>query len=511
MTSRLQETPAIAALRARLEARVPAPRWSSMFWPVTVASFAVVLVTGLFLMFFFDPSIESVRYDGSYLPLRGTEMSRALESTLAISFDVRGGLLVRQLHNWSASLMIAALLVHILQTFFTGGFRGRRAVWVLLFALLFAAMGAGLTGLVLPDDLASGSSLAVLGGILRAVPVAGSWLSFLVFGGAGTSGAIPNLYPVHVVLLPLAMAAVVAVVLGLAARRRPETPTGPGRGMSVATALTRRAGVVIATVGLLVLVAATVTVNPVWLYGPADPGNAAAGVGAVWYLAFLDGAQRLVPSGWEVVAFDRTWTLAILVPVGVCGLYFAAAVLYPYLEGWIRGRSEAGRADRARDVPTRTAIGVAGVVFFGVLWAAAGSDLIATQFRLGVEDVVLGLQIALLLGPPAAFAVTIRVCIGLRARDRDVLAHGYETGRIVRMPGGRYVEVHAPLDPARRQAMTTHPSTVPMLRPGPDGRIRATARVRSLLARWFVSPERTGDAGTGSPILRGSAGADPEK
>jgi ubiquinol-cytochrome c reductase cytochrome b subunit len=281
----------------------------------------------------------------------------------------------------------------------------------------------------------------------------------------------------------------VGIVLVASSRRPPPRFAHPGherRDVPLAAVVARRVSAAAVVVGVLVVVAATTAVNPVWSYGPADPGNASAGVGAVWYLAFLDGAQRLIPPGWEVVAFDRTWTLAILVPVGVCGLYFAAAVLYPVLEGWILGGRELHLLDRPRNVPTRTAIGVAGVVFFGVLWAAAGSDLIATQFRLGIEGVVLALQLALFLGPPIAFALTRRICLGLQARDRETERHGFETGRIVRMPGGRYVEIHEPLDPARRRPPVVAAEAV-MLRPDPDGRIRWIPRLRARASRWFLA------------------------
>lgn len=171
----LDDRTRVGAVIREWRGRVFPDHWALLLGQVVVASFVVCMLTGVFLLFFYDPSTMPVAYDGSYAPLPGVEMSRALESTLDISFEVRGGLLIRQLHHWSASVMIATLLVHILRVFFTGAFRKPRELnWLILFGILFVSMAAGLTGHVLPDDMPSGSSLAVLDGILKAIPVAGA-------------------------------------------------------------------------------------------------------------------------------------------------------------------------------------------------------------------------------------------------------------------------------------------------------------------------------------------------
>lgn len=495
LTSWLQRRPAVQRLRVTLADGDGRPRRATIFWPVAVASFVVVVVTGFFLTPFYDPSIEQVEYDGDYAPLVGVEMSRALQSTLGITFEVPGGLFARQLHSWASSLMIAALLVHLLALFFTGRYRApRRGTWLLVFLVLFLGMAAGLTGVVLPDDLVSGSSLAVLDGVMKAVPVVGTWLSFLVFGGEGLSGAIELFYPLHVFALPVTMAALVAIVV-LRGIRLPTPPVAARWrviGWALAAAATRHAALFLLVAATLALVAATVTINPVWVYGPADPGNAAAGAGALWYLAFLDGAQRLMPPGWEFVLFDRTLTLAILVPVGVAGLFLVIAVLYPFLESWLTGdRREHPAPERPRHAPTRTATGVAGMVFYGVLWASASSDVMATQLQLGLDNVVHTLQASLVLGPVVAFVVTKRVCLGLQAKDLELLLHGRETGRIVRLPGGEYVERHAPLTAEERRRLTVVPVRPAAVRPGPDGRVRLSTRVHAVASRWFFDGAAT--------------------
>jgi ubiquinol-cytochrome c reductase cytochrome b subunit len=247
----------------------------------------------------------------------------------------------------------------------------------------------------------------------------------------------------------------------------------------------RAAGILAVVSGVLVAIAAFVTVNPVATYGPSDPGSASAGAGAVWYLAFLDGAQRLVPSGWEFEWLGRTWTLAILVPVAVSGLFVLVAIVWPFIERWIANDPRQGLApQRPRNAATRTGLGVGAIAFYGVLWAAAGADTIAYVFRLGAESVLVTLQLALILAPPLAFVVTQRICLALQRKDRDIALHGFETGRIVRMPGGEYVEVHQQVSEAERRRLVGYEVMRPaLLRPDRDGRLRVGARVRAQLAR----------------------------
>ncbi|KGN31512.1 hypothetical protein N802_03855 [Knoellia sinensis KCTC 19936] len=433
---------------AASDRRVVHDRWSLLTRQVAMVAFVVCVLTGAILMFWYDPTSSTVRYQGSHAPLQGVEMSGALASTLDISFDVRGGLLVRQLHHWTASVMIAALMLHILRIFFTGGFRRpRRLGWVLLFGILFASMGAGLSGMVLPDDLLSGSSLAVLDGVLKSVPIVGTWLSGLLFQGRFPSGALATFYPAHVLVLPLAMIGLGVVLLRREARQNP-----PIAGRNRTATVARWVGLFGLVSGALTLVAGFVTVNPVWAFGPADPANATAGAAAPWYMAFLDGAQRLVPPGLEVVWAGRTWTLALLLPLGVVGLFLTAAVAYPFVEEWASGDRGGHRGPtQPRSTPTRTALGAAGVTFYGVLWAAAGSDFFALIFALSLEDVVLAFQIALVLGPVSAFVLTRRVCLELQLRDRDAVLRGSPTGRMVRLPSGGFIDVHEMPDGSERR------------------------------------------------------------
>ncbi|GAA5101134.1 cytochrome bc complex cytochrome b subunit [Microbacterium yannicii] len=480
-----------AELRRR---RVPM-HWTSLFGVISLASLVVVVVTGLLLMVFYTPSSAGTIYTGSYAPLHGAVVSKAFASTMNITFDVAGGVILRQAHHWAALLLPAAIIVQLVATFFTGAFRRpRRAVWLLLVLALIAALASGWSGYALPDDMLSGTGLRIVEGIILGIPVVGTWLASVLFGGPFPGRIIENLYPLHIVVFPGALLVLIALRAVAAWRHRP--PQFPGRGRTpgnvvgvalIPTAAGRAGGLFLVVTGLLLLIAATVTVGPIWLYGPADPGNAGAGSQPDWYTGFLDGALRLVPPGWEIVWLGRTWTMAILAPLAVVGAFFAVVAAYPFLEEWVTGdRREQHLLDRPRLAPTRTGLGVAGLTFVAVLWAAGGADIIATSFSVSIEHVIGTLQVALIVGPCVAFTIARRICFGLQRKDADLLRHGYETGRIVRLPGGEYVEVHQPLDETER-ARLGMPDDAPGGAPRPidpeTGPL--TRRLRRRLRRYY--------------------------
>lgn len=440
--------------------RRPAPNhWTNLFGVATIACIVVVTLTGVLLMFFYTPSSAATTYTGDYAPLRGATVSQAFDSTMRVTFDVPGGLLIRQAHHWSGLLLPASIIVQLLASFFTGAFRRpRRGLWVLLFLLFIVSLAGGWSGYALPDDMLSGTGLRITEGIALGVPFIGTWLSSLLFGGPFPGRIIEHLYPLHVAIVPaLLIALVVLRALG-ALRQRPAQFPGPGRtednvvGVPLIPVAAARASGLFATVcGLLLLISTLVTVNPIWLYGPASPGDASAGSQPDWYTGFLDGALRLVPPGWEFEWLDRTWTLAVVAPLVVVTLYLAVIAAYPFLEEWITGdRRDHHLLDRPRNAPTRTGIGVAGMAFYGVLWGAASADLIATHFSLALEHVIVAFQVLLFVAPPLGYSITRRLCLGLQRKDREIRRHGYETGRIIRLPGGEYVEEHRPLDPLER-------------------------------------------------------------
>jgi ubiquinol-cytochrome c reductase cytochrome b subunit len=485
----------VSDMESALRRRVVPTHWTSLFGVVTAACLVGVTVTGLMLMFFYTPSSDTTTYAGSYAPLHGAVVSKAFDTTMRITFDVPGGLLIRQAHHWAALLLPASIVMQLLTAFFTGAFRRpRRGMWVLLFLIFVVSLVGGWSGYALPDDMLSGTGVRITEGVALGIPFIGTQLSFVLFGGQYPGEIIEHLYPLHVAVVPAALIALVAL-RGFAAWRQPP-PQFPGPGRTernivgvplLPVAAARAGGLFLSVAGLITLISATVTVNPIWLYGPASPGDASAGSQPDWYTGFLDGALRLVPPGWEVVWLGRTWTLAVIVPLAVVTAYFLVVLVYPFVEEWVSGdRREHHLLDRPRNQPTRTAIGVAGMLFYGALWGAASADLLATHFHVALEHAIAFFQVALLAGPALGFFIAKRMCLALQRKDRELLLHGYETGRIVRLPGGEYVERHHPLSERERARLVVPDPPRPLqLRPDRDGRIGALRRARVRLSRFF--------------------------
>ncbi len=470
--------------------------WSFMLGEVALYSFVVILLSGTFLTFFFQASMTHVVYDGSYAPLKGVGMSAAMASTLDISFDVRGGLLMRQVHHWAALLFVASVGLHMLRVFFTGAFRKPRELnWVVGFVLFILAMGEGFTGYSLPDDLLSGNGLRIIDGMVKGIPIIGTWISYLLFGGEFPGEAIVGrLYTLHILLLPALVVAAIGVHLILMIVNKHTQFAGPGRtqgnvvGVPIMPVFAAKAGGFFFIVfGVIMLVASLVTINPIWNYGPYDPSPISAGTQPDWYIGFADGMLRLIPPHLETELWGFTITWYILIPIAVLGLFIVLVAIYPFVEAWITGdKREHHIADRPRNAPTRTAIGAAGVTFYAVMWAAASSDLIATHFRLSVEGVTHFLQAALILGPIIAYLVAKRVCLALQKKDREIALHGFESGRIVRLPGGEYIEVHERLSDYDRWRLVSYEDYAPlMVRPNAKGRITTGTKIRGVLSRWF--------------------------
>jgi ubiquinol-cytochrome c reductase cytochrome b subunit len=440
--------------------------WSFMLGEIALYSFIILILTGTFLTFWFKPSMAEVQYNGSYELLKGLHMSEAYASTLDISFDVRGGLLVRQIHHWAAILFVAAMMVHMLRIFFTGAFRKPREVnWLIGFSMLFLGIIEGFIGYGLPDDLLSGTGLRITQGMIQASPVIGSYLSFFIFGGEFPGDLmVPRFFTVHVLLIPGLILALVTLHLILVVYHKHTQYGGPGRtnknvvGYPLFPVYTAKAGGFFFVVfGVTAVMGALLQINPVWLYGPYNPAEVTAGSQPDWYMGWLEGAVRLMPgfeSTWWGVTFS--WNLiipALLIPP----LFVTIVAAYPFIEQWITGdKREHHVLDRPRNQPTRTGVGAAFITFYAVLWLAGGNDVIATHFAVELNQVTYVLRALVIIGPILAFWVTRRICISLQRADNDRLLHGLETGVIVRSPDGAYSEEHVAVGVYEAYTLTEH-------------------------------------------------------
>ncbi|MDG4666433.1 cytochrome bc complex cytochrome b subunit [Mycobacterium sp. 236(2023)] len=444
-----------AAVRRQLNKVFPT-HWSFLLGEIAMYSFLVLLLTGVWLTLFFDPSMMHVTYDGVYQPLRGVQMSRAYETALDISFEVRGGLFVRQVHHWAALLFAASIMVHLARIFFTGAFRRpREANWVIGSLLLILAMFEGFFGYSLPDDLLSGTGIrAALSGITMGIPVVGTWMHWALFGGDFPGEIlIPRLYALHILLIPGIILALIGVHLALVWFQKHTQFPGPGRtetnvvGVRVMPVFAVKSGAFFAvTVGILGLMGGLLQINPIWVLGPYKPSQVSAGSQPDFYMMWTDGLIRLWPA-WEFYPFGHTIPQGVWVAVGM-GLIFGLLAMYPFIEKKLTGdNAHHNLLQRPRDAPTRTAVGSAAIAFYIVLTFACMNDIIALKFHISLNATTWIGRIGMVVLPAIVYFVAYRWAVALQRSDRAVLEHGIETGIIKRLPHGAYVELHQPLGP----------------------------------------------------------------
>src|SRR4051794_4154157 len=453
--------------------------WSFMLGEIALWSFVVLLLTGVFLTFWFTPSMSESAYQGSYTQLRGVPMSDAYASTLHISFDIRGGLLVRQMHHWAAMLFIAAMYVHLMRVFLTGAFRKPRELnWVIGSLLLLLGIVEGFAGYSLPDDLLSGTGLRIADGLIKATPVVGTYMSFLLFGGEFPGDTIiPRLYMAHILLIPaLLLALIGAHMLLLVFHKHTQWP-GPGRTEQnvvgypmLPVYMAKAGGVFFMVFGVPAVMGALLSINPIWKYGPYDPSKVTAGSQPDWYMGWPDGALRIMPN-WESHVWGHTISWNVLLPIQILPVaLFTVVLLLPFIEAWVTGdKREHHLLQRPRNAPTRTAFLASLMTVYGLFWAAGGNDILATQLHLSLNSITYFMRTAVFVLPPLVFYVVRRWCIGLQRADNDRLLHGYETGIIMRSPEGGYVERHLPLPEDRAYTLSARePDDVLEPAPGVD-------------------------------------------
>jgi ubiquinol-cytochrome c reductase cytochrome b subunit len=446
--------------------------WSFMLGEVALYSFVILLLTGVFLSLFFVPSVGETTYHGAYAPLEGQRVSEAYASTLALSFDIRGGMLMRQIHHWSALIFVAAIIVHMFRVFFTGAFRKPRELnWVIGSLLALLAVFEGFAGYSLPDDLLSGNGLRIASGIVLGIPVVGSYLGFFLFGGQFPGEIfIPRLYTIHVLLLPAIFLALIGAHLILLVVQKHTQYPGPGRTNDNVVGyplypvyIAKAGGFFFIVFGVTALLSAVFQINPIWIYGQYDPSPISAGAQPDWYMGFMDGAVRLMPNWVEFVIGGYTLSLNVLLPsVILPGILTTLLVIYPWLEAWLTGdRREHHLLDRPRNAPVRTGLGTMALTFYVLLWIAGGNDIVATHLKLSINDITYTLRLLVIALPPLVFIATKRICMGLQRKDREKVLHGRETGVIYRTETGEYFEVHAPLEPEAQWVLVQHEALAP--------------------------------------------------
>ncbi|HTZ87437.1 MAG TPA: cytochrome b [Solirubrobacteraceae bacterium] len=423
--------------------------WSFLLGEIALYTFIVLIASGTFLALFFDPSTRELTYQGAYGPLHGAQVSAAYASALRLSFDVKGGLLARQVHHWAALLFVAAITLHLLRIVFTGAFRKPRELNYLVGVTLLAlAILEGFAGYSLPDDLLSGMGLAIAWGVAMSLPLVGGPFATALWGGRfpGADVFESRLYIAHVFLIPAILAALIAAHLAMIMIQRHSQFPGPGRREDnvVGTPLwpgyaLRSLGLFVVVAAVLVLMGGLIQINPVWLWGPYHVYVGTNGAQPDWYLGWLIGALRLMPN-LEIHVFGHTivpnpFFGGALFP----GIVFALLYALPWLDRRFISK-DYRRHDllqRPRDNPRRTAFAASVLSGVAIVFAAGSVDRLFYQFGFGYEGAVWFFRGAFLLVPALVFWLTKRICNEL-SRERAHPLRDWDGELVVRNERGGF-------------------------------------------------------------------------
>ncbi|MCL4449018.1 MAG: ubiquinol-cytochrome c reductase cytochrome b subunit [Actinobacteria bacterium] len=455
----------LARIGRKIMDKIFPDHWSFMLGEIALYSFIVLVITGVFLTLYYVPSSQQIIYHGSYLPLRGRRVSEAYASTVNLSLNVRGGLLMRQMHHWAADVFTAAIVIHLCRIFFTGAFRRPRELnWIVGIILLILAISNGFTGYSLPDDLISGTGLRIMFSIILSIPVIGTYLGFFIFGGNFPGKLIiPRLYIIHVFIIPIIIAGLLGMHLGLLIYHKHTQFSGKGRREQNVvgsplwpTFVAKTTGLFLMTFAFIAALGAFIQINPIWQFGPYQPYKISYAVQPDWYMGWLDGAMRIMPS-WEWTGFGHTWPLEVFIPaVALPGLTFTLLFAWPFLEAHFgKDKAEHHLLDRPRDKPLRTAIGAGALSFYVVLFGASATDVLANFFQTSLNLVLWSFRITVVIVPIAIAFLTYKICKELTEtpysgqRKRAVV--------MVRSPQGGYNAYRADPHPDTKAGQVAEP------------------------------------------------------
>ncbi len=436
----------IAAVTRSAARKIFPDHWSFLLGEIALFAFVILVATGTFMTFFYTPDARETIYQGPYAVMDGQPMSAAYASVMRLSFEVQSGLLMRQVHHWTALVFLGAIAVHLARIFFTGAFRRPREInWLIGLGLLLLALGEGITGYSLPDDLLSGTGLRIIDSVLLSIPFVGPWVASLFFGGEfPTPDILSRLFVFHVMLLPGLLIGGIAAHLGLlwlqkhTQYRTPRTrednvvglPFWPGQ-------VFRSTGLFFMTAAVVTLVAGLIQINPVWLYGPYVPYVATVPAQPDWYVGWLEGALRLgLPIEPTIlgVTIPSPFVPGVLIP----GLLVTTLAVWPFLEARLtHDHVEHHLLDPPWRTPIRTATGAAGVALFLVLTLAGGNDVLATLIAVPVEGLTTVFRVLLIVAPVVTWLVVYRLARDRRDRAADP---GPASVLLVRTADGGFTE-----------------------------------------------------------------------
>ncbi len=385
---------------------------------IALFAFVVLVLTGIYLAFLYEPSIAEVEIEGTRLPA-------AYGSVLMLD-RIPAAHLMRQIHHWSAHIMVVALVLHLARIFFTGAYKKPRELnWIVGLGLLGLSIFAAFVGYLLPYDQFSVTATGIGYNIAKSVPWIGEYLADLVFAGKFPgSSLIPRFYGYHIMLLPLALFAGIGIHLLLLVKQKHTEPPAARRystgGRLIGMPLWPQQTVMMVVLllvlgGALTLLGTLFPVHPVELYGPPAPETPA--VKPDWFLLWVYGALRLIPGWMEVHVLGGTIGSEAIGGIILPGLVGLLLLLVPWLDRTNRAKLDYLEPPTWR--PARLGWGVALTAVIGVFTIAAYDQ------ELGLSKALL--RIAVFVVPLVLGGLSYYGALRL-ARRRGVLPTAADAG-----------------------------------------------------------------------------------
>ncbi|MFB6073892.1 MAG: cytochrome bc complex cytochrome b subunit [Haloarculaceae archaeon] len=402
----------------------PEDRYGSfLLGEIALFTFVILALSGTFLGMLYSPAAAKTTYDGLLTSYVGQQVPGAFASVLHITYDTPGGMFVRMLHHWAAYIFIAAIALHMFRVFFSGAYRNpHEPNWFIGSTLLLLALVEGFFGYALPFDNFSKTATTIGYQMTGTVPVLGSYLQSLVFGGAFPADAadvLPRMFFMHVFLIPAAIAGIIALHMAVLLRQKhtehaPSSRDGEDRpdadddsqvvGMPLFPQQALVSTVVfLLTAAVVSFLAAFFPVQRIAIIGPATPTSTPAHVGPDWFFMWVYGSLKMMP-GW--LGDWGRFVGGVVVPTLIIG----AMMAWPLVDN---PEEPVHFTADPLDRPVQTALGVAAIMLIVVLSIDGMRGTV--QSVLGVPEALLypGL-VALTVGVPLLYFGVVYLLLSRR-------------------------------------------------------------------------------------------------
>jgi len=348
-----------------------------LFGEIALFSFISLVITGILLGFLYEPSSKMVSLFGAMVP-------SAYASVVRIDL-LPMGMIIRRIHHWSAMIMIAALLAHLMRIYFTSSYRKPREInWLIGLGLWALVMFAAFTGYLLPYSNLSVTATSIAYYIAKSVPWIGNWISRLLFAGDFPSAyTVPRFFFMHVMLIPILLLSLIGLHMVILIKQKHTEPLA-NKGRKESEGGKQLIGIPIWPEQMLisiafyffllfvvVLIATYIPLNPIEDYGPPSPGTPV--MRPDWYFLIVYGCLKLLPGDLAFSILGGKFT-----PETIGGVIFPTFTilvfaLIPFLD---RAKEPQNYVENPLHRPFMTSFGIGGGVFLSMLAAAGYIDVL---------------------------------------------------------------------------------------------------------------------------------------